>query len=90
MVVRGASRGRVLYARWEIQEFRGIERFTDYKKIKARMRPVKDITPDVHALRRGKQGWHSVLSDKVLTTTIAVGTIILVVLAAATLVAMKL
>ena len=31
------DRGRVFYADWGVQEFRGIERFSDYRKIKARL-----------------------------------------------------
>jgi hypothetical protein len=86
MVARGASRGRVLYARWEIRVFRGIERFSDYKKIKARIRPLMDNATDLHAVRDGKQRWRSLLSEKGLTTVIAVGTVVLVLLAAATLI----
>jgi len=88
MVVPGASPGQVLYARWEIRVFRGIERFSDYRKIKARMRPV--MTPDVHALQDRKRGWRSLLSDKGLTRIIAVGTVVLVLLAVATLIVMLL
>jgi hypothetical protein len=50
------------------------------------MRPVMDNAADVHALRGGKRGWRSLLSDKGLATTIAVGTVVLVLLAAATLI----
>jgi hypothetical protein len=85
MVIRGASRGRVLYARWEIRVFRGIERFSDYKRIKAHMRQVMNYTADVNAPRSEKRGWRSLLSDKGLTTIVAVGTVLLVLLAAATL-----
>jgi hypothetical protein len=80
------SRGQVLYARWEIRAFRGIERFSGYKKIKTRMRPVMDNAVDTHVLRGGKRGWRSLLSDKGLATIIAIGTVVLVLLAVATLI----
>lgn len=80
------SRGRILYARWEVRVFRGIERFSDYKKIKAKMPLVTDNAEDVPALREAKRGWRFLRSDKVLTTIIAVGTIALVLLTAATLI----
>jgi hypothetical protein len=90
MVIRGASPGQILYARWEIRVFRGIERFSDYRKIKAHMRPVMDNAPDVRALRDGKRGWRSLLSDKGMTRIVAVGTVVLVLLAVATLIVMLL
>lgn len=86
MATHEASRGRVLYARWEVRVFRGIERFSDYKKIKARVRPLTDKTAGEHALRGGKRRWHSLLSDRGLATIIAVGTVALVLLAIATLI----
>src|SRR6266404_5431900 len=86
MVVREGSRRGVLCARWEIRVLRGIERFSDYKKINARMRPVIDNAEGIHAPRDRKRGWRSMLSDKVLTTIIAMGTVVLVLLTAATLI----
>jgi hypothetical protein len=82
------SRGRVLYARWEIRAFRRIERFSDYKKVSCRMRPVADNTADADALLGEKRCWRSLWSDRGLTTIIAVGTVVLVLLAAATLIVM--
>lgn len=50
------------------------------------MRLVMVNAADAHALRGGKRGWRSLLSEKGLTTIVAVGTIVLVILAAATLI----
>jgi hypothetical protein len=90
MVTRGAGRRRVLYARWEIRAFRDIERFSDYKKIKTHIQALMVSAANVPALRGGKWGWRSVLSDKGLATIIAVGTVVLVLLAVATLIVMLL
>jgi hypothetical protein len=77
------NRGRIYYARWEVRIFRGIERFSDYKKVKTKMRRVViDNVADVPAPRGAKRGWRSLRSDKI----IAVGTIALVLLTAATLI----
>jgi hypothetical protein len=45
-----------------------------------------DNAQDVHAIRGGKRDWSALLSDKGLTTIIAVGTVVLVLLATATLI----
>lgn len=86
MMIRRTGSGRLLYARWEIRAFRGIERFSDYKRIKDRMRPVTDNAADVHALQRGVRSLRLLLSDRELTTITAVGTVMLVVLTAAPLI----
>lgn len=86
MVARGASRGRVLYAHWDVRAFRGIERFSDYKKIKNHLRRAL-----YKEAPRGRQrGWRFLLSDKGLTTVIAVGTVVLVLVTVATLIVMLL
>ena len=71
---------RELFARWEIRMFRGIDRFSDYKRIKARMLPTA-----VNA-ETGKIGWRFLLSDRGLTRIVAIGTVALVLFAAATLI----
>jgi len=45
-----------------------------------------DNAKNVHALRGRKRRWHSLLSGKGLTAIIAIGTVVLVLLAAATLI----
>jgi hypothetical protein len=87
MMVHRASPGRVLYARWEICAFRGVERFSDYKRIKDRMRPVMDNSANVNALRGGIRRWRSLLSDKEMAIINAVCAVVLVLLTAALLIA---
>jgi hypothetical protein len=72
----------VLYARWEIQAFRDVERFPDYRKLKDRLRR----TLDKDATLRRKPHWRSLLSDKALTVIIAIGTVVLVLVGVASLV----
>ena len=85
-----AVRGRALYARWEIRAFRGIERFSDYKKIKARVRPVKHSPIGVCTAQDEKRRWRSQLSDRGLAGIIAAGTVMLVLIGVATLIVMLL
>jgi len=54
------------------------------------MQSVMDSTGEARTPQRGHLGWRSMLSSKGLTTIIAVGTVVLVLLAAATLIVMLL
>jgi hypothetical protein len=88
MVTRVESNERVLYARWEIRVFRGVERFSDYKRVKARTPRVHGA--DVSVLRGQKRRRRSLLSIRGLTIIIAVGTVVLVLLTIATLIVLLL
>jgi hypothetical protein len=68
------NRDRVLYANWKVQEFRSVERFSDYQKIKARLRQG-DAVPGV--LQGKRRIW---LPDHRLTIVIAVTGVISVLL----------
>jgi hypothetical protein len=83
MAVLGrATRGRVLYARSDIEAFRGVERFSDYKKTKRRIqRSLAAETPKDRTRR-----WHLLLSDKGLTAIIALGTVAIAVISVLTLI----
>jgi hypothetical protein len=87
--MHGESRGRILYARWEIRLFSSVERFSDYKKIKARAQSIFHY-PSMRRQRGGKRGWRSLISNHGLTAVIAIGTVVLILLAVATLVAILL
>ena len=69
------NHGRVLYADWKVQEFRSVERFSDYRKIKARLQQGNSI-PRIRQPER--RVW---LSDHMLTIIIAATGIMLVLLA---------
>lgn len=75
---------------WDIQVFRGVKRFSDYKKAKARIRRALDTNANVRDLRGWKRARRSLLSNRGLTIIIAMGTVVLVLLAIATLIAMLL
>jgi hypothetical protein len=64
----------VLYADWKVQEFRSVERFSDYRKIKARLHQ-DDIIPGARQPER--RIW---FSDHTLTTVIAATGVLLVLL----------
>jgi hypothetical protein len=64
-----------LYADWKVQEFRSVDRFSDYQKIKARLQQ-DDV---VLGTRRPER--HMWFSDHMLTIVIAATGIILVLLA---------
>jgi hypothetical protein len=68
---------RVLYAHWDIRVYRGIQRFSDYKKVKARTRRVLDTSADVKGPRGQKRSRRSLPSNRGLTIIIAVGTVVL-------------
>jgi hypothetical protein len=79
----GASRGRVFYARPEIEVFHGIERFSDYKKIKAHMR--RALQKRTSAPRNRKQGWRFLLSNRglaIITAAAAVAGVIIATITA--------
>ena len=78
------SQGGVLYVRPEIEVFRGIERFSDYKKTRDRVRRALDQSTGSPRGRR--QRWRFLLSDKGLTAIIAIGTVVLVLIGVATLI----
>jgi hypothetical protein len=65
---------RVLYADWKVQEFRSVERFSDYRKIKARLHQ-DNIIPGVRQPER--RMW---FSDHMLTSVIAATGVLLVLL----------
>jgi hypothetical protein len=75
-----------LYASWEIQAFRSVQRFSDYRKIKGRLRRTIDNGANLAKDRR--PSWRFLLSDRWLTIIIAVGTIVLVLIGVATLIVM--
>jgi hypothetical protein len=89
MAVDESNFARVLYPRQDIWAFRSIERFSDYKRIKARTGPSAGSTARIHFLYM-KLARCFLLSNKSLTIIIAVGTVILVILAIATLFVMLL
>lgn len=64
--------------------FRGVERFSEYKRVKARTPRVHGA--DANVLRGQKRPRRSLLSNRGLTIIIAVGTVVLVLLATATLI----
>jgi hypothetical protein len=68
----------------EIRVFRGVERFSEYKRVKARTPRVHGA--DANVLRGQKRPRRSLLSNRGLTIIIAVGTVVLVLLATATLI----
>jgi hypothetical protein len=87
MVMASAENSeRVLYARWDIGVCRGIERFSDYKKAKARIRRQLDTRANASAPQDQKRHWCFLLSEKGLATITAAGTIALVLLGMATLI----
>lgn len=82
VMLHSINGGRVLYARPDIEVFHGIERFSDYKKTKRRMR--RSLATDTSKGRT--HSWRLLRSDKGLTAIIAIGTVALVLLAVATLI----
>src|ERR1700679_2261885 len=90
MVTQRADDDRNLYARWDIRAFRGVVRFSDYKRAKARIRRSPDTRASINSQRPWRQRWRSLRSDKGMTTIIAIGTVALVLLAVATLIVMLL
>lgn len=66
---------RVLYADWKVQEFRSVERFSDYRKIKAMLRQDGIISG---VRRPERRAW---FTDHRLTIIIAATGIMLVLLA---------
>ena len=90
MVARGSSREPTLYAHWDIRVCRGVERFSDYKKVKARIRRALNTSVSANAPQGRKPRWRSLLSDKGLATITAIGTVALVLLGVLTVMVMLL
>jgi hypothetical protein len=90
MVARATSRNHFLYARPEIVVCRGVERFADYKKAKARIRRALDTGIDADASWGWKRRWRSLASAKGLAMITAIGTLVLVALGVATLIVLLL
>jgi hypothetical protein len=81
VIIGGANRGRVFYARPEIEVFHGIERFSDYKKIKARMR--RALQKRTSAPRGRKHGWRFLLSNRglaIITAAAAVAGVLIAII----------
>ena len=76
---------QIFYARWDIRAFRSVERFEDYKRVKASLIRAPDTAADSNAPRGWKRRWRSFSSDRGLTKTIAYGTIAIVFLTCALL-----
>ena len=90
MVTRGSSREPALYAHWDIRVCRGVERFSDYKKVKARIRRALNTNLSANVPQGRKPHWRSLLSDKGLATITAIGTVALVLLGVLTVMVMLL
>jgi hypothetical protein len=69
------NHGRVLYADWKVQEFRSVQRFSDYRKITARLHQ-DGTSPGVRQPKR--RIW---FTDHRLTIVIAATGVMLVILA---------
>ena len=80
---------QIFYARWDIRAFRSVERFEDYKRVKASLIRAPDTAADSNAPRGWKRRWRSFSSDRGLTKTIAYGTIAIVFLTCALLASIR-
>ena len=82
VAVRRSIRGRVFFAHSDIWRFRGIERLSDYLKIKRRSHQP-DTGTDASPRRGWKRFWRFLTSDKGLTLIlilVSVATLIVIIL----------
>ncbi len=84
MVLFEGNRGRVLYADWGIQELCGVERFSDYRKAKARIRRAQRQGLDISGSRQA--GRRFGLSDRGLTIIVATAGVVAALATVATLI----
>jgi hypothetical protein len=80
MAVHGHDPDQVFYASWDVRKFRSVEQYADYRRVKSRLRRPLVCTALASTPKVAELGWRSFVSDA--------GTIALVLLTAAMLIAM--